>query len=242
MKIKLEQRRDPQQPDAPPKWFAVPVPGEKVTTENVAQNISERSTVSPADTEGVLESLSVIMPECLLRGDPVYLRGVGTFRIGIHSAGVENPNDFNRSHVRGHHVVFTPDTRFLNALRDMRYEDSGIRGAETLSINWIADVVSGTANEMLTPGGSVRLSGQKMKIEGNDPNVGLKLLHVETQTVHSVPMSSIPVNKAKEIVFVVPQGLPDGHWQVRIITQFSGSTGRALKTPRVFTCEPLLTM
>ena len=55
-------------------------------------------------------------------------------------------------------------------------------------------------------------------------------------------MASIPVNKAKEIVFVVPQGLPNGHWQVRIITQYSGSTGRLLKTPRVFTCDSLLTM
>ena len=180
MKIKLDQRRDPQQPDAMPKWYAVPVPGEKVSSEEVARNISERSTISPADTEGVLESLAVVLPEHLLRGEPVYLRGIGTFRVNIHSAGVENPNDFNRSHIRGHHIVYTPDTRILNALHEMHYEDSGIRGSETLSINWIADLLSDTANETLTPGGSVRLSGQKMKIEGDDPNVGLKLLHLET--------------------------------------------------------------
>ena len=124
----------------------------------------------------------------------------------------------------------------------MHYEDSGIRGGESLHILWLVDLVSATANETLTPGGSVRLSGQKMKIEGDDPSVGLRLLHLETQTLYDVPLSAIPVNKAREVVFVVPQGLPEGHWQVRIATQYSGSQAKPLKAPRVSTYEPILTM
>ena len=242
MKIKLDQKTLPGQTDSPAKWYAVPVQGEKVSTEEVAHEIAERSTVSPADTEGVLESLAVVMPERLARGEPIHLRGVGTFRIGLHSSGVENPNDFNRSCIRGHHIIYTPDARILNALKNMHYEDSGIRGGDSLHINWLVDLVSATANETLTPGGSVRLSGLKMKVEGDDPTVGLKLLHMETQAEYNVPLSAIPVNKSKEIVFVVPAGLPAGHWQVRIVTQHSGSAGKFIKTPRAFTYEPVLTM
>jgi predicted histone-like DNA-binding protein len=242
MKIKLEEKISPNQPEATPQWYATPVQGEKVTTEEVAHDIAARTSLSPADTEGVLETLADVIPERLLRGEPIHLRGVGTLRIGIHSSGVDNPNDFNRSCIRGVHVVYTPDVRILNALANMHYEDSGIRGSESLDITWIADLVSGTANETLTPGGSVRLSGLKMKIEGSDETVGLKLLHVETQTLHNVPLTAIPVNKAREIIFVVPQGLPTGHWQIRIVTQFSGTSGKPLKTTRTCTAEPVLTI
>jgi predicted histone-like DNA-binding protein len=223
MKIKLEEKRSPAQPNGPARWHAVPVQGEKVTTEEVACEISERSSLTSADTEGVLESLASLIPRHLLRGEPVYLRGVGTFRIGLHSSGVDSPADFNRSCIRGHRVIYTPDARILNALGNMDYEDTGIRGADSLRITWIADMLSGTANRTLTPGGTVKLSGERMRIEGADPAVGLKLLHVETQTLHGVALTSVPVNKAREVIFAVPFGLPDGHWQIRIVTQFSGT-------------------
>ena len=239
MRFKLEQRTNPQHPDAPAKWYAVAVQGEKVRTEELARDISERSTISPADTEGVLEALATLLPEHLLRSEPLHLRGVGTFRIGIRSEGVENPGDFSRSHILGSHIIYTPDVRILSALKDMHYENSGELGCESLAITWLVDVVSGTSNDILTPGGTVRLSGQKMRIEGDSPSVGLRLIQVETQAVYDVPMTAIPVNRLKEIVFAVPPDLPAGIYHVRIVTQYSNSV-RFLKTPRSFTYEPLL--
>jgi predicted histone-like DNA-binding protein len=242
MIFKLDLKMAPGQNNEPAKWYAVPVTAEKVSTEEVAVEISERTTVSPPDTEAVLEALAVVMPKRLLRGEPVHLRGVGTFRIGLHSAGVENPNDFNRSCIRGNHIIYTPDIRILNTLKTMHYEDSGIRGGESIEINWLEDMLSGTANEMLTPGGTVRLSGHKMRIEGDDPAVGLYLMHAETQTQTHVPMNAIPANKPKEIIFSVPADMETGHWQVRIVTQYSGTTGRFSKSVHIFTYEPLLTI
>jgi predicted histone-like DNA-binding protein len=241
MEYKLDPKTNPQHPEEDPKWYAAPVPAEKISTEEVAHEISERTTISPADTGAVLEALAGLLPEYLVKGSSVHLQGIGTFRLGISSTGVANPNDFNRSHITGTHMIHTSDVRILKAVAaNIHYTDSGLRGSDSVSINWLADLVSGTANEALTPGGSVRLSGIKMKIEGNDPAVGLKLLHVETQQETVVPLHSIPVNKAKEIVFVVPLNLEPGHYQVRIVTQFSGATARTVKTPHSFTYEPLL--
>ena len=241
MKVKLDQRLNPQNPEAPGKWYIVPVPGEKVSTEELNKEISERSTASAADADAVFDATGEILPERLIRGDHPHLRGIGTFRLGLRSEGVDDPNDFNRANIHGFHIIFTPDVRLLKRLNDIHYEDSGIRGAESIEITWLTDIVSGTVNERLTPGGSVRLSGNKIKIAGDDPSVGLKLINVETQAVHQVPMTSIPLNKQKEIIFVVPQELPSGHWQVRIVTQ-SSSSSTMYKVPRGFTYEPFLTV
>ena len=238
MKIKLDQRTNPQTPEAPGKWYPVPLSGDKVSTEELNKEITERTTVSSADADAVFEIFGEVLPERLKRGDHVYVRHVGTFRLGLHGVGVDNPNDFKIANILGNHVIFTPDARFLQKLRDIHYEDSGIRGSESLDINWLTDVTSGTSNERLTPGGSVRLSGHQMQIGGEDPSIGLKLINVATQEVVTVPMTSIPLNKPKEIIFVVPAGLTSGQWQVRIVTQVSA--GKVLKSPRGFTYEAIL--
>ena len=239
MKIKLDQRMNPQNPNVPGKWYAVPVQGEKITTDELNRQIAELSTASAADADAVLDTVGLVMTDGLKRGRPIYLRNIGTFRLGLHSEGVVNPNDFTLGHILGHHVIFTPDARLLDRLRGIHFEDTGTRGAEALRIDWLTDLVSGTSNDRLTPGGSVKLSGNRMKIGGDDPSVGLKLINVDTQAVHCVPMSSIPVNKSKEIIFIVPPELPAGRWQVRIVSQISAS-GKILKAPRGFTCEVIL--
>ncbi|MDR2498826.1 MAG: DUF4469 domain-containing protein [Tannerellaceae bacterium] len=241
MKFKLDKKINPSAPNEPAKWHAAPVYAEKVTTEEVANEISERSTISSADTEGILESFSKILPEHLAKGEPVYLRGVGTFRLGISSEGVENPNDFNVSLIRSKKIIYTPDVKIQNLLNQyIHYEDSGQRGTTSTNISWLTDLLSGTSNEKITYGGSVRLSGQKLKLKGSDNTVGLKLLRVATQQDIAIPMSAIPVNKAKEIVFVVPMDLPAGLYQIRIVTQYNGSLAREAKAPHVYTYEPKL--
>jgi hypothetical protein len=169
------------------------------------------------------------------------LKGVGTFRSVINSEGVSNPEDFHHIHIKGVHIVYTPDTRILQGLEHIHFEDSGIRGGESLSISWLEDLLSGTANEKLSKGGAVKLTGTRMKIDGTDPTVGLKLINVETQDVTSIPLNTIPVNKASEIIFTVPATLVAGTYQVRLVTQFSGSK-TPLKSPRTFTYEPVLTV
>lgn len=233
MKIKLDQRMNPQEPDVPGKWFATPVPGEKFSTEMLRIEISQRTTVSEADAEAVFMIAGEILSERLRRGCSVYIHPVGSFRLGLQSEGVKDPKDFKHSNILGYHIIFTPDARLLRRLEGIRYEDSGLRGAQSLNVNWLVDLVSGTANERLTPGGSVCLTGQKMKIGGADPSVGLSLINVDSQVVVPVPMTSIPVNRPKEIIFVVPVDLPAGRWQVRIVTQLS--SGRIIKSPRGFT-------
>jgi hypothetical protein len=43
-----------------------------------------------------------------------------------------------------------------------------------------------------------------MKIDGTDSSVVLKLIHIETQAVVVLPLTTIPVNKSSELIFTVP--------------------------------------
>ncbi|MDR0537130.1 MAG: DUF4469 domain-containing protein [Tannerellaceae bacterium] len=243
MKYKLEQKMNPQQPGTPRKWYATAVPAEKITTEEIGREIAGRTTVSLPDTVGTLRALREIIPKLLLRGATIQLEGIGTFRMGIKSRGVDNPNDFDISHICGHHIIYTPDARILDTLSvNMHYEDSGLRGSKTLSIHCVTDMSSNRADEVLTAGGTVRISGQKIKLMGDDPSVGLVLIHDETHREHPVPPHAVPVNRAREIIFVVPLNLPAGRYRLRIATQYSRSAVEALKRPRSLTYDVPLTL
>ncbi|MDR2496479.1 MAG: DUF4469 domain-containing protein [Tannerellaceae bacterium] len=239
MKYKLYGKNNPLNPESSGQWYAFPVYAEKISTEEVSREISERSTISPGDTDGLLTTLATILPERLAKGEPVYLRGIGTFRVSISSDGVENPNDFNASFIKSCKIIYTPDVKIQNKLAELiHYEDSGIRSSASANILWVADLLSNTANEKLSRGGSVRISGKNIMIQGEEHSVGLKLIHVESKQEFTIPLSDIPVNKAKEIVFIVPRNLPTGYYQIRVVTQYSNASTRNLKTPRADTYEP----
>jgi predicted histone-like DNA-binding protein len=227
---------DPSDRTAPSRWYAEPKVTGHVDTEAVNKEITSRSTVSPADSDAVLDCLSSILPEKLAEGQTVYLKGVGTFRLSLSSEGVVNPEDFHHNNIKGNHIIFTPDVRILHALEYVPYEDSG-----AIEITWLEDLLSGTVNSTLSKGASVKHTGNKMKIFCTDPSVGLKLLNLETQQPTLIPLNTIPVNKSSELLFTVPATLVAGSYQVRLITQFSGSK-TPLKSPRTFTYEPVLTV
>jgi predicted histone-like DNA-binding protein len=240
MRYKLEQRSNPRDLEAQKKWYAVPVTGETVSNESLSKEIAERSSFTEGDVDNTLDNLGVVLPEHWKNGSPVKLRNIGTFRVSFHSEGTDNPNDFVRKNISNVHIVFTPDAQMLKSLGEMHLEDSGERGGETLAIDWLTDTVSGEANSRLTPGGGVKITGQKMKIVGSDPSVGIYLIEKTTNTATAIPATSILVNKAGEIVFVLPATLPTGNYKLSITTQFSGATD--LKAPRTCVFEHTLTV
>jgi predicted histone-like DNA-binding protein len=241
MKFKLEQKLNPAQPDAPQLWYAVPVTGELVSNETLTQEIAERSSLTSGDVDNALDNLGIVIPEHWRNGSPVKLRGVGTFRVSFHSEGVENPNDFSRKHIINAHIVYSPDPQLVKMLAELHIEDSGIRGGEKLSIDWLLDNTSGVANSHITPGGGITLSGSKMKIAGSDSSVGIALISQTSGDATFIAANAILVNKANELVFILPATLPAGNYKLSLTTQFNGSTV-GLRAPRTVVYEHILTV
>jgi hypothetical protein len=101
-------------------------------------------------------------------------------------------------------------------------------------INEVTDVLSGTVNETLTPGGVIVISGYRIRIEGTKPEVGLQIVGTTKDAqAYSVAIAPPYVeNKASKVIAVLPASIPDGTYRLQINTQYAGR-GSLLKDIRV---------
>jgi hypothetical protein len=101
-------------------------------------------------------------------------------------------------------------------------------------IDEVTDILSGTVNETLTPGGVIVISGHRIRIEGTKPEVGLQIVGTTKDAqAYSVAIAPPYVeNKASKVIAVLPASIPDGTYRLQINTQYAGS-GSLLKDIRV---------
>jgi hypothetical protein len=108
-------------------------------------------------------------------------------------------------------------------------------------ITGVTDIKSGSVNETLTPGYNVKISGAKLKISGEDPEVGLYFVPAGgAGTPIMVDPADIVINNPSELIAVIPPSLITDTYLLRIVTQYSG--GKALKRPHTVTFDKLLTV
>ena len=82
-----------------------------------------------------------------------------------------------------------------------------------------------------TPGRPLTVNGDYLKVVGDDPSVGIFFID-EDGTETRVAPEYWSVNEPKTLSFVVPAGLEDGVYTLRIVSQYMRSVGRLRKTPR----------
>lgn len=87
------------------------VVGKKVTTKQLGKALSDRSTVTLADTLAVLSELGTVMSTFMAQGRSVALEGLGSFRYTINSQklGVATENEVSANQIRSVRVRFVPE-------------------------------------------------------------------------------------------------------------------------------------
>ena len=94
------------------KWYpqAVTV-GKPVTTKEVADRLSQISTVSRADVYAVLMDLAGVLADYMAQGRSVKIDGLGTFYYTLTATGngVETEDKVNASQITGVRVRFIPE-------------------------------------------------------------------------------------------------------------------------------------
>jgi hypothetical protein len=103
------------------------------------------------------------------------------------------------------------------------------------AIRSVTDVTTKKVNEVLTPAGMANISGSRIKIDGDNPDVGLFLVNQDTQERNQVPDTTIGLNDPSKVMFIVPAGLAAGDYLVSIITQYSAHSKQTLNEPRTIT-------
>jgi hypothetical protein len=95
-------------------------------------------------------------------------------------------------------------------------------------IDEFVDIKTGAENETLTPGGQFSISGHKIKIAGEDADIGVYFVSESGERVKAdEPLAE---NTASKLIGVIP-ALGVGTWRVEIKTQYSGGSN-FLKEPR----------
>jgi hypothetical protein len=133
-----------------------------------------------------------------------------------------------------------PATELRESLKTIEVDVLGMAKVPNI-INAVTDVFTGQENVSLTPGGMAHVTGNKIKIAGSDPTIGLKLRLLADDTVWEIPTTSIGINNPTRVTFVIPTDLSVGDYSLSIVTQYSGG-GTTLKKPRTLTLEYSLTV
>jgi len=101
------------------KYYARAVNDEKFTElSEIADFIQKQATVKRSDVKAVLDELGEAIQHYLGQGRKVKIEGLGVFKPGIGSDGVENITDFNPAqHLHQTHLIFTPATETVGKRR-----------------------------------------------------------------------------------------------------------------------------
>lgn len=93
---------------------------------------------------------------------------------------------------------------------------------------------SATTRAPMAAGKMAVITGEGLKVIGTDPSVGITLTSISNPSKSfTIAPGDISPNTAKRLQFVLPDGITDGDWQVKVTTQYS--KGKILtKAPRTF--------
>lgn len=79
------------------------------------------------------------------------------------------------------------------------------------------------------------ITGEGLKVVGTDASVGVTLTSVSNASKSFfIPASKLNPNTPKKLQFVLPAGVTEGEWKVKVTTQYMGSGKKFTKEPRSF--------
>jgi hypothetical protein len=215
--------------------------GRVITTKSLSLEdlvniaIARGTNYSATDLRSANEILQNIAIEQISNGASVHF-GLGYFHLNVNGVFIgDNAKWENDKHTLSVHV--TPTAELRNAVKNCEVDVRG-KAASPMAINEVIDVASGTSNLKLTPGAPVNVTGIRIKIEGDEKEVGIKLIKEDTKQETVIPATHISTNSPSKLSFVVPADLAAGDYRLVITTQFS-SAGRLLKETRSYNFEYL---
>jgi len=216
--------------------------GRVVTTKSLKEDdlieiaVSRRTDLNPVTLMSSMEILKGIATEQIANGASVSF-GLGYFNLGVNGVFIGDNGSWD-SFKHSLSIRVTPTAELRNAVKSGIVDVRGL-AASGLFINSVTDVTTGEVNSRLTPGGGVNLTGSKVKIDGDNPAIGISLTNQTATEVIVIPKTSLLVNDPSKITFIVPPTMVPGDYTLSITTMYSNS-GNLLKEPRTYIFEYLL--
>ncbi len=191
-----------------------------VTIQDVIQKIARPgSTVTVAEALAFWEELSQAIVNEVQAGNR-FNSDLFSVSLGLEGTfdAPTDPFDPLRHALR---IRTSPGVRLRKAERDLRVEQ--VRADPTLPIlEDVEDFTTDARNDQLTPGGTARLTGDKLKFDPTDPEQGLFLVATNGTTTK---IAKVKTNKPSEQLFVVPATVAAGAgYRLEVRAKNPGST------------------
>jgi len=208
--------------------------GRVVTTKSLTEDdiisivVSRRTELSPDTLRAGLNIMKDVAAEQIANGASVAF-GLGYFGLSVNGVFIGDGAKWDATK-HSLNVRVTPTAELRSRVNAATVDVRNMAGTGII-INSATDVTTGEMNSKLTPGGAVNLTGNKIKIAGENAANGIELTNVTTQAVIKIAANAIAINDPSKMTFVVPADIPQGDYKLSITTQFSSST-QTLKDPR----------
>ena len=122
MKYVVQPKKNPQDREAPEKFYLVSKIVGNITFKEIAREIEKRSSLTRGDIENVLSNLVEVIPLFLRNGFSVSLDDFCSVHLTIQSDGADTEEEAGPHLVRQVRAVFVSGTELKKELKDMPVE------------------------------------------------------------------------------------------------------------------------
>ena len=149
------------------KYFAQAAYDETfIETEEIASYIQQQATLKKSDIIATLSELGEAIKHFFELGQKVRLDGVGIFKVGFSSIGVDDPKDCTASTITTRRILFSPETKRV-VVGQTRADNGSIKQKYVVAKTLVQDVSFeeahpnelGTSSNANTPAGTNTGSG-----------------------------------------------------------------------------------
>ena len=125
IKFKVLPRKNPQDLNAPEKFYATAIGDGEIDLDRLAEKIAYQCTLTEVDCHAVLLSLVHNVSEELKDGRIVRLGKLGTFQVGISSDGMPTEVEVDSSVITKRRIYFRPGKKMQKTLSDLSFRKAG---------------------------------------------------------------------------------------------------------------------
>ncbi|MEA4935760.1 MAG: DUF4469 domain-containing protein [Paludibacter sp.] len=198
--------------------------------------VERRTDLNPVTLKAAINILHDIAEEELLNGASVNF-GPGVFKLAVNGTFTSDTAEWSSDE---HKIILqvSPTTRLYREMENIEVKVRGMAPVKT-TINTVRDMATNKINDCLTRGNAVELKGVKLKIAGDSEANGITLTNTSTGAITTLPTGQLMANFPGNIIFILPQSMEEGDYQLELTTQYSnGST--LTKQPRTCRFNTLL--
>jgi predicted histone-like DNA-binding protein len=154
------------------KYFATAVYDEKfITTEQIADFIQQQCSIKKSDIKAALDELGGAMKHFFELGQKIRLDGIGIFKVGFSSIGVNKVEDCSAATITERRILFQPETERV-VVGQTTNKDGKIVQKYVVAKSLIKDVLFEETHENTMKKTSSSGTGESEQSSGNGGNTG----------------------------------------------------------------------